>query len=124
MPPLPGNAAPSSAQISPSHMTISMATGQPIMLCGPPIAMRSTGMLINGPAPNMLATLSDVACARLSSRFRCGDEDSDMGDCVAAGQGRAAAETPARPVLCVGAITASAALAAQGPINVSFWLMR
>ena len=42
-------------------MTMSIATGQPIMLCGPSIAPISTGIVINGPAPSMLATFSDVA---------------------------------------------------------------
>lgn len=35
-------------------------------------------MLINGPAPSILATFSDVACSRLSSRGSGGDEASGI----------------------------------------------
>jgi hypothetical protein len=40
--------------------------------CGPPRADMSSGMVMNGPAPSMLAMFSAVAGNRESRRSRCG----------------------------------------------------
>ena len=68
MPPDPGIAAPSSLHIMPSQMTITSATTQPSMACGPPSAVISSGIVMNGPMPIMLIMLSAVACSRPKRR--------------------------------------------------------
>jgi hypothetical protein len=45
----------------PSQMTITSATAQPSMACGPPSAVISSGIVMNGPMPIMLIMLSAVA---------------------------------------------------------------
>ncbi len=72
VPPLPGSAAPSSLQTSPSHRTSTAATTQATMACGPPMEAMNSGMVMNGPMPTMLATLSDVAWSSPSPRSRPG----------------------------------------------------
>jgi hypothetical protein len=49
-------------------MTMSIARTQPIIPCGPAIAPSSSGIVMNGPAPSMFDTFSDVACSVLSPR--------------------------------------------------------
>src|SRR6476659_4191295 len=54
-------AAPSSLHTMPSQITITSATIQPSMACGPPSVDMSSGIVMNGPAPIMLVMFSDVA---------------------------------------------------------------
>src|SRR3954452_10118318 len=44
-------------------MTISKATSHPSIACGPPNAVMSNGMVMNGPTPIMFVMLSAVACS-------------------------------------------------------------
>src|SRR5215212_2835096 len=58
----------------PSGMTIRRATIQPIIACGPPSAVISKGMVMNGPTPIMLVMLSAVAWSRPKRRGNAGCE--------------------------------------------------
>src|SRR5260370_14183021 len=74
-------AAPSSAQTSPSHTANKAPAIQPSMACGPPIALKMRGMVMNGPTPIMSIMLSAVALARPIPRMRPGDAVPDsVGD--------------------------------------------
>ncbi len=68
MPPEPGIAAPSSLQTIPSAMTMISATSQPSSACGPPSAVISSGIVMNGPMPIMFDMFSAVACSRPKRR--------------------------------------------------------
>jgi len=65
-PPAPdaGIAAPSSLHTRPSQTTMTSATTQPSIACGPPSADMSSGIVMNGPIPTMLIMLSAVAWTR------------------------------------------------------------
>src|SRR5688572_21831244 len=65
-------AAPSSLQTIPSQITMTSATIQPSIACGPPSAVMSSGIVMNGPTPSMLVMFSAVAGRRLKRRGRCG----------------------------------------------------
>ena len=65
------------------------ATNQPTSACGPPSADISSGIVMNGPMPIMLAMLSAVACNRPKGRARgsgmdpiaCAQELGDQNAC-------------------------------------------
>ena len=59
--PLPGNAAPSSLQTSPSQITSTAAITHAIKACGPCIAAMNPGIVMNGPIPIMFVMFSAVA---------------------------------------------------------------
>src|SRR5882672_5706688 len=61
-------AAPSSLHTKPSQTTMTSATIQPSMACGPPSAVMSNGIVMNGPIPIMLIMLSAVAWTRPKRR--------------------------------------------------------
>ena len=46
------------------------------MACGPPIALNTSGMVMNGPTPIMSIMLSAVALPRPMPRIRPGELDS------------------------------------------------
>src|SRR4051812_15625837 len=56
----------------PSQMTITSATTQPSIACGPAMADIRSGIVMNGPAPIMLVMLSAVAGSRPKCRTSCG----------------------------------------------------
>ena len=60
----------------PSHTTITSATIQPSIACGPPSAVISSGIVMNGPIPIMLIMLSAVAWSRPNRRVRGGEVTS------------------------------------------------
>ncbi len=62
--------APSSLHTIPSGMTISTATSHPSMACGPPSALMSSGIVMNGPTPIMFDMLRAVAWSRPKRRVR------------------------------------------------------
>ena len=68
VPPLPGNAAPNSLHTSPSQMTSTAAITQAINACGPCIAARKPGIVMNGPIPTILAILSAIDCSNPNPR--------------------------------------------------------
>src|SRR6185436_18271787 len=70
-PPDPGIAAPSSLHTIPSQITITSATIQPSIACGPPMADISSGIVMNGPAPIMLVMLRAVAGRSVKRRVSC-----------------------------------------------------
>jgi len=49
-------------------MTMTSANSQPSSAWGPPIAVISSGIVMNGPIPTMLDMLSAVACSRPNRR--------------------------------------------------------
>jgi hypothetical protein len=61
-------AAPSSAHTSPSHSASPAPRIQPSIACGPPIAARISGSVINGPTPIMSSMFSATAPRRLRLR--------------------------------------------------------
>ena len=61
-------AAPSSLQTMPSQITMTSATIQPSMACGPPSAVINSGIVMNGPIPIMLIMLRAVAWSRPKRR--------------------------------------------------------
>ena len=67
-------AAPNSAQIKPSGMTMSRLAIHPNMHCGPPPLMVAimAGMVMNGPMPIMLVTFNAVARRRPKRRSKWG----------------------------------------------------
>src|SRR5277367_5653795 len=68
--------APSSAQTSPSQMAMNAPSTQPSIACGPPIAMTTSGRVMNGPTPIMFIMLSESALPKLTWRVRdTGDDD-------------------------------------------------
>src|SRR5512138_3000079 len=72
-------AAPSSLHTIPSQITITSATIQPSIACGPPSAVMSSGIVMNGPAPIMFVMLSAVAGNRPKRRGRGGGDDAGSG---------------------------------------------
>src|SRR5580704_6157751 len=74
-------AAPSSADTSPSHTANNAPTTHPNMACGPPIALTTSGMVMNGPTPIMSIMLSAVALPSPIPRMRPGElADDSVGD--------------------------------------------
>ncbi len=69
-------AAPSSLHTMPSQTTMTSATIQPSIACGPPSAVISSGIVMNGPIPIMLIMLSAVAW---SSPNRRGSDEAVTG---------------------------------------------
>ena len=60
--------APSSAHTSPSQMAMKAPSTQPSIACGPPMAMTTSGRVMNGPTPIMFIMLSDSALPKLTWR--------------------------------------------------------
>src|SRR4029078_2262086 len=75
VPPAPGMAAPSSAQMRPSASARMAPLIQPNMASGPPIAATMAGIVTNGPMPHIWVMLIAVACSgpMLRSSAGCGD---------------------------------------------------
>src|SRR5260370_16744169 len=69
--------APNSAQPSPSHTANKAPAIQPSMACGPPIAPKMRGIVMNGPTPIMSIMLSAVALPRPMPRMRLDEVVSD-----------------------------------------------
>jgi len=67
-PPVPGMAAPSSAQTKSSH---------PSMAGGPPMVLRMRGMVMNGPIPIISSIFAEVASRSPSLRCRWGESWPD-----------------------------------------------
>src|SRR5439155_11574770 len=65
-------AAPNSPQTIPSGMAMSSATSQPSIACGPPNAVISNGIVMNGPMPIMFDMFRAVACSKPKRRSRWG----------------------------------------------------
>src|SRR5215510_15097373 len=61
----------------PSHTTITSPTIHPSIACGPPSAVISSGIVMNGPIPIMLIMLSAVAWSRPKRRVRDGEVTSE-----------------------------------------------
>src|SRR5258706_6324419 len=70
VPPAPGIAAPSSAQIKPSDRASSAPTIQPRIACGPPKAATMRGMVMNGPMPHIWVMLIAIAVGNLTLRTK------------------------------------------------------
>src|SRR5271170_906553 len=75
-PPDAGSAAPNSADTSPSHTASSAPAIHPSSACGPPIALTTNGMVMNGPTPIMSIMFSAVADHSPIPRMRLGDDAS------------------------------------------------
>ena len=65
------SAAPSSLQTMLSGIVIRRATTHPSIACGPPMAVKSSGMVRNGPTPIMFDMFSAVAESRPNRRSNC-----------------------------------------------------
>ena len=63
-------AAPSSADTSPSQTAKSAPAIHPSIACGPPMALNTSGMVMNGPTPIMSIMLSAVALPNPMPRIR------------------------------------------------------
>src|ERR1035441_8193999 len=68
-----GRAAPNSADTSPSHTASSAPATQPSSACGPPMALTTSGMVMNGPTPIMSIMFSEVALHSPMPRMRVGE---------------------------------------------------
>src|SRR4029079_7826057 len=75
VPPAPGMAAPSSAQMRPSASARIAPLIQPNIASGPPIVAAMAGIVTNGPMPHICVMLIAVAWIGpiLRSRAGCGD---------------------------------------------------
>src|SRR5688572_1316451 len=73
-------ADPSSLQTMPSGITIRSATSQPSIACGPPRAVISRGIVMNGPTPIMFVMLRAVACRSPNLRRSAVSELIDPGE--------------------------------------------
>src|SRR5262245_61110533 len=74
VPPAPGIAAPSSAQMRPSASARIAPMIQPNIASGPPIVATMAGIVTNGPMPHIWVMLIAVACTGpiLRSNEGCG----------------------------------------------------
>ena len=56
----------------PSATTMTSATSQPSRACGPPSAVISSGIVMNGPMPIMFDMFRAVACKQAEAAFEGG----------------------------------------------------
>src|ERR1700751_3227619 len=61
-------AAPNSDQTSPSQLAITAPANHPSSACGPPMADRMSGIVMNGPTPTMLSMFEARAGNKVSPR--------------------------------------------------------
>src|SRR5215468_10077541 len=77
VPPAPGIAAPSSAQMRPSASARIAPTIQPNIASGPPIVATMAGIVTNGPMPHICVMLIAVACIGPILRSSIGRDAAD-----------------------------------------------